>query len=344
MYGEAKTKNGSKNRCSVELPPPSTLEKKWIIQINWKIMWKSDESVPRRRWGRKDGLMTRDQRLAQCRPKRSLWPSFLICSPFAQVLFFVLPPRAGIPSQTSTTGPRLLHFPWSSLRRGTCELWISKWPFPSFSIPSPPPHLRQWPISYRLTFTAANSLLGITPHSSGIWSQIRAGSAAPGSFDKKDKEQMAGFVIPSSFQLRAARPMWENVFFFHSPSFFPPCAQNTGHWIGPPHATQPVGMDLHKQMVRSFGAINALKVSVGTCLSWRRGHVVNEFADTHRRPPPPLSFPPFSERGQIPVKGNRMKEGGGREKLTHIMGTDFERLRVSLSISTFQELLNIYIT
>ncbi|KAJ8353756.1 hypothetical protein SKAU_G00213230 [Synaphobranchus kaupii] len=79
----------------------------------------------------------------------------------------------------------------------------------------------------------------IAPHSSGIWSQIRAESAAPGSFDKKDKEQMAGFVIPSSFQ--PARPRQ-----------CPPHARaRTEHRsLNRPTTTcyQPVGMDLHKQM------------------------------------------------------------------------------------------------
>ena len=93
---------------------------------------------------------------------------------------------------------------------------------------------------------------------------------ASGVANKKDKEQMVVFVIPSSFQ-----PPGKHRHLSLSLSLSPSLHHSSiaGVWIGPNlgNASSLVGMDLHNQMVRLFGAINSLRESVGTCLQQRFG-------------------------------------------------------------------------
>lgn len=96
---------------------------------------------------------------------------------------------------------------------------------------------------------------------------------ASGVADKKDKEQMVVFVIPSSFQ-PPGKPLPPLPLSF-SPSLCTTAAFG-GCLNGPIlcDVSSLVGMDLHKQMVRLFAAINSLRESVGACLRQRFGGVL----------------------------------------------------------------------
>lgn len=87
---------------------------------------------------------------------------------------------------------------------------------------------------------------------------------ASGVADKKDKEQMVVFVIPSPFQ-PPGKPHHLSLSLHHS--------SIAAIWMGPNlrNASSLVGTDLRNQMVRLFGAINSLRESVGTCLQQRFG-------------------------------------------------------------------------
>lgn len=107
---------------------------------------------------------------------------------------------------------------------------------------------------------------------------------ASGVANKKDKEQMVVFVIPSSFQ-PPGKPLLPLVPSL-SHSLSTSLSLSLSHsaiWMGPNlcNASSLVGMDLNNQMVRLFGAINSLRESVGTCLQQRFGGRSVECVEWH---------------------------------------------------------------
>lgn len=146
---------------------------------------------------------------------------------------------------------------------------------------------------------------------------------ASGVANKKDKEQMVVFVIPSSFQ-PPGKPLLPLV-----PSLSHPLStslslslSHSAIWMGPNlcNASSLVGMDLNNQMVRLFGAINSLRESVGTCLQQRFGGRSVECVEWHSSLKSLLGAEKkMFRRGEgVGVSGGRFQEGrsekGGQRK------------------------------
>lgn len=93
----------------------------------------------------------------------------------------------------------------------------------------------------------------------------------PGSLTRKTRSRWWSLSFPPLFSLLAS--LTTSLSLSLSVSLSLHRSSIAGVWIGPNlrNASSLVGMDLHNQMVRLFGAINSLRESVGTCLQQRFG-------------------------------------------------------------------------